>query len=185
MGSCIGPRGVHHKTRHHVAHRLSMRAHDWSAREGTFYGLPSTGDNCDGQCMLSYNTGTAILPLGIIPSLSSWIDTRSLRLSSIMDRPDVDMGTLTAVAPGAFADRFTFSPDTTVNDYYATYTPPQMVTVGGFNVPVVSSYGYFSPFKHRNGEPMRMHNHKGESLLRGGLPESIGTTGYTATSIER
>jgi len=90
-------------------------------------------------------------------------------------------------------ERFALSPDTNVNNYYATYAQPTMVTVGGFNVPVSDNRMYFSPFRHRHGASWQVHNTKGvdqtagfgTSPRAGPLPESIGGTAYSVTTVEQ
>src|SRR5581483_9643606 len=89
-------------------------------------------------------------------------------------------------------EHFALSPDTNVNNYYATYALPNVVTVGGFDVPVANDRMYFSPFRHRHGAAWHVHNEKGVdqtagygiSPRAGPIPESIGGSGYTVTTIE-
>jgi len=75
--------------------------------------------------------------------------------------------------------------DQSINNYYyakAVYEPPATVTVNGFTVPVKGNPLYYSPFKHRDGAPMPVHNSKGVDETAGvgvspranGFPESIG-----------
>ena len=85
------------------------------------------------------------------------------------------------------ASSFRESSDTIAADY--RYVPPKVVTVGGFDVPVTGNPYYYSIFKHRDGEPMPVHNHKGMDATRGyGIspradnpPTSFGP-GYQATA---
>ncbi len=90
-------------------------------------------------------------------------------------------------------ERFALSPDTNVNDYYSNYVPPSVVTVGGFSVPVRSNPMYYSPFKHGRNGFWYVHNRKGVDVTAdygvspraGPLPESIGGSAYTVTTVER
>ncbi len=83
------------------------------------------------------------------------------------------------------------SEDTNANVYYYTYVPPKTVTVGGFSTAVTGNPMYYSLFKHRNGQPMPMHNHKGEDVTAGfgvsprasDIPESILAPAYSAAPI--
>jgi|GEM_PF-3581613 len=112
---------------------------------------------------------------------------------------NVNTSAVVATAPIIFAtapqsaERFALSPDTNVNNYYATYALPNVVSVGGFNVPVTNDRMYFSPLRHRHGAAWHVHNQKGVdqtagfgvSPRAGPLPESIGGTGYTVTTVEQ
>jgi len=90
-------------------------------------------------------------------------------------------------------ERFALSPDTNVNNYYATYALPNVVTVGGFGVPVSNGRMYFSPLRHRHGAAWHVHNEKGvdqtagfgTSPRAGPLPESIGGSAYSVTTVEQ
>ncbi len=101
---------------------------------------------------------------------------------------------ITPPAPAGWVqERFALSPDTNINDYYVTYMPPRVVTVGGFSVPVVENPAYYSPFKHGRYGLWQVHNRKGVDVTAGygvspragPLPESIGGSAYTVTAVGR
>ncbi|HEY3876433.1 MAG TPA: hypothetical protein VGM92_13235 [Candidatus Kapabacteria bacterium] len=79
--------------------------------------------------------------------------------------------------------------DTVENNYSATWTPPRVVTVDGFTVPVTGQTMHYSLLKHQMNF---IHNTKGEdptaqfgvSPRGGGIPQTIGGSGLPATSFQ-
>ena len=89
--------------------------------------------------------------------------------------------------------QYALSPDDHPNSYYATYTQPQVVTVGGFDVPVNRNTMYYSPFKRGRNGFWYVHNQKGVDVTAGygvspragAIPESIGGAAYTVIPLGR
>ena len=178
----------HPKKKHHtVAHKVIYRPAPAS-------NIRSSND-ADG--MMSMNP-VAVHPMGVVVHPGDCdIDcmqdpTALLTPSNAYLCPSLDPSQCSvSVAPATNDMHFTTISDTTANVYYYTYVPPKVVTVGGFDVPVTGNTSYYSIFKHRQGEPMPIHNRKGMDLTRGfGVsprpddpPTSFGPGKYSATAI--
>jgi len=157
-----------------------------------------TDSDCDAQCVISdtstYNRsmGTAYLCPSLDPSGMCDINTRfGALMNSIAVNPLagslIDNNVASPMAKGTLPNSSLTSVEAgSINNYYyarAVYEPPTTVTVGGFSVPVRGNPLYFSPFKHRDGAPLPVHNSKGVDETAGvgvspradGFPESIGS----------
>jgi len=137
--------------------------------------------DCDLECYVNSNASLA-------PASAAFVDTAS----------NVKWSSTTGASGNSdmryIPERFAVSPDTNINNYFVNYVPPRMVTVGGFNVPVTGGNAmYYNPFKHGRYGFWYVHNRKGVDVTAGygvspragPLPESIGGSAYTVTTVER
>jgi hypothetical protein len=206
----------HHKATHKVVYRATpAHSHGVDANAGAGVGL--------GPIHVGVNLGAGVhtrafgeSPVGTLADPMSMADPNDMGLNptsvfpmGVIVHPGdcdidcmVDQGLLSVTLDTAteipapsktVAESFQVSSDTVHNDYYYQYVPPKVVTVGGFSVPVTGETQYYSLFKHRDGEPMPVHNHKGMDATRGfgvsprsdNPPTSFGPGDYSTTVPEQ
>jgi hypothetical protein len=162
----------HKKHRAHITTALHPNIVKPFPRPEDEASLMTTDSSCDDQCLVS--DMSALIRTSNTAYMCPSLDTAACNVPA-----SFGLTTTQTVTPIASADQ-------SINNYYyakAVYEPPTTVTVGGFSVPVKGNPLYFSPFKHRDGAPLPVHNSKGVDETAGvgvspradGFPESIGS----------